>query len=125
MICRYSTVEYSKHVEKLGNIVLGLLSEALGLKTEFLRDMECLKGHRLHCHYYPPCPEPELAIGLMKHSDSGFLTILLQNQLVSGLQVLYEGRWIDIQPVQGALVINIGDLLQVYIFIIVICNSRF
>ncbi|XP_042058481.1 1-aminocyclopropane-1-carboxylate oxidase homolog 1-like [Salvia splendens] len=111
-VCRYSTVEYSKHVEKLGNFVLGLLSEALGLKTEFLRDMECLKGHRLHCHYYPACPEPELAIGLMKHSDSGFLTILLQNQLVSGLQVLYEGRWIDIQPVQGALVINIGDLLQ-------------
>ncbi|KAL1563159.1 1-aminocyclopropane-1-carboxylate oxidase 1-like [Salvia divinorum] len=111
-VCRDSTVEYSKHVENLGNIVLGLLSEALGLKTEFLSDMECLKGHRLHCHYYPACPEPELAIGLTKHSDAGFLTILLQNQLVSGLQVLYEGRWIDIQPVHGGLVINIGDLLQ-------------
>ncbi|XP_057771349.1 1-aminocyclopropane-1-carboxylate oxidase homolog [Salvia miltiorrhiza] len=112
-ICRDSTVEYSKHVEILGNILLGVLSEALGLEAEFLRtNMECSKGHRLHCHYYPPCPEPELAIGTPKHSDAGFLTVLLQNQLLSGLQVLYEGRWIDIQPVQGALVVNIGDLLQ-------------
>ncbi|XP_057771350.1 1-aminocyclopropane-1-carboxylate oxidase homolog 1-like [Salvia miltiorrhiza] len=111
-VCRDSTVEYSKHVENLGNILLGLLSEALGLETEFLGNMECSEGHRLHCHYYPPCPEPELAIGSTKHSDAGFLTILLQNQVVSGLQVLCQGRWIDIQPVQGALVVNIGDLLQ-------------
>ncbi|KAL1558975.1 1-aminocyclopropane-1-carboxylate oxidase 1-like [Salvia divinorum] len=111
-VCRDSTVEYSKHMVNLGNILLGLLSEALGLDTDFLGKMECLKGHRLHCHYYPACPEPELAIGTVKHSDAGFLTILVQNQLVSGLQVLCEGKWNDIQPVQGALVVNIGDLLQ-------------
>ncbi|XP_041991764.1 1-aminocyclopropane-1-carboxylate oxidase homolog 1-like [Salvia splendens] len=111
-VCRDSTVEYSKHVEKLGNILLELLSEGLGLKPEMLREMECSKGHRLHCHYYPACPEPHLAIGTAKHSDPGFLTILLQNQLVSALQVFYKDSWIDIQPVQGALVINIGDLLQ-------------
>ncbi|KAG6384349.1 hypothetical protein SASPL_155826 [Salvia splendens] len=111
-VCRDSTVEYSKHVEILGNILLGLLSEALGLNTDFLGKMECSKGHRLHCHYYPACPEPQLAIGTCKHSDAGFLTILLQNQLVCSLQVLCEGQWIDIQPVEGALVVNIGDLLQ-------------
>lgn len=119
MIRRDSAAEYSKHVEKLGNILLGLLSESLGLKSEVLESMECSKEHRLHCHYYPACPEPELAIGTSKHSDAGFLTILLQNQLVSGLQVLYEGRWIDIQPVLGGLVINIGDLLQVYVCVCV------
>ncbi|KAH6757099.1 hypothetical protein C2S53_020362 [Perilla frutescens var. hirtella] len=111
-ICRDSSVEYSKHVENLGNILFGILSEALGLKSELLENMECSKGYRLHCHYYPACPEPELAIGTTKHSDTGFLTILLQNNLVSGLQVLYEGKWIDIHPVSGGLVINIGDLLQ-------------
>ncbi|KAH6770046.1 hypothetical protein C2S52_014849 [Perilla frutescens var. hirtella] len=111
-ICRNSSVEYSKHVEKLGNILLKLLSEALGLESEVLENMECSEGHRLVGHYYPACPEPELAIGTMKHSDAGFLTILLQNNLVSGLQVLYEGQWIDIQPVSGGLVVNIGDLLR-------------
>ncbi|KAG6415703.1 hypothetical protein SASPL_123117 [Salvia splendens] len=62
--------------------------------------------------HYPACPEPQLAIGTTKHSDPGFLTILLQSQLVSALQVFYKDSWLDIQPVQGALVINIGDLLQ-------------
>lgn len=110
--CRESALEYSRHIEKLGNILLGLLSEALGLKTDHLEAMECSKGHRLHCHYYPPCPEPELAIGTTKHSDAGFLTILLQNH-ISGLQVSYEGQWVDIGPTPGGLVVNIGDLLQV------------
>ncbi|XP_051130452.1 1-aminocyclopropane-1-carboxylate oxidase homolog 1-like [Andrographis paniculata] len=107
-----STLEYSKLVESLGNVLLGLLSEALGLETEHLERMECSNGYRLHCHYYPACPEPHLANGTAQHWDAGFLTILLQNQITSGLQVQYEGQWIDIEPTPGCLVINIGDLLQ-------------
>ncbi|KAK6161341.1 hypothetical protein DH2020_004722 [Rehmannia glutinosa] len=110
--CRESAMEYSKHAEILGNILLGLLSEALGLKTDHLENMKCSDGHRLHCHYYPACPQPQLAIGTTKHSDAGFLTILQQNQIAIGLQVLHQGQWIDIQPIPGGLVINIGDLLQ-------------
>ncbi|XP_073285006.1 1-aminocyclopropane-1-carboxylate oxidase homolog 1-like [Primulina huaijiensis] len=110
--CRESAIQYSKHVEILGNLLLGLLSDALGLQTDCLKNMECSKGHRLHCHYYPACPEPELSIGTGKHSDAGFLTILLQNQIRTGLQVMYEGQWVDIEPLRGALVVNIGDLLQ-------------
>lgn len=115
-IYRESTLEYSKHVEALGNTLLELLSEALGLKRDHLKNMECSKRHRLGCHYYPACPEPELAIGATKHSDPGFLTILLQNQ-INGLQVSYQDQWVDIEPAPGCLVINIGDLLQVFIFL--------
>ncbi|KAL6532411.1 hypothetical protein OROGR_014381 [Orobanche gracilis] len=110
--CRESTLEYSRHVEKLGNIVLGLLSEALGLERDHLKNMECSKGHRIHCHYYPACPEPHLVIGTAKHSDPGFITVLLQSQNISALQVLYKSQWVDIKPTPGGLVINIGDLLQ-------------
>ncbi|KAG8370392.1 hypothetical protein BUALT_Bualt14G0112200 [Buddleja alternifolia] len=91
--CRVSSVEYSKHVKILGNNLLGLLSEALGLETDHLENMECSKGHSFHGHYYPACPEPELAIGTTKHSDLGFLTILLQNQIISSLQLVSNGKF--------------------------------
>ncbi|KAK9132269.1 hypothetical protein Scep_011797 [Stephania cephalantha] len=104
-------MNYSKHASKLGNALFKLLSEALGLGPSHLHDMGCSEGHLILGHYYPPCPEPQKTLGCSKHSDKDFLTILLQDQ-TGGLQVLHQGEWIDIIPVHGGLVINIGDLLQ-------------
>ncbi|XP_056171697.1 1-aminocyclopropane-1-carboxylate oxidase homolog 1-like [Syzygium oleosum] len=53
-----------------------------------------------------------LTLGVTEHSDNDFLTILLQDQ-IGRLQVLHENQWIDVPPIPGALVIDIGDLLQV------------
>lgn len=110
--------DYAKHVRKLWDTLFGLLSEALGLDPTHLSDMGCNKGQMMLCHYYPPCPEPELAIGTTHHTDAGFLTVLLQDG-VGGLQVLHESRWVDVEPIPGALIVNISDLLQI------ISNDRF
>lgn len=92
-----------------------LLSEALGLNSSYLKDRDCAEGIFHLSHYYPPCLEPELTFGLSAHSDSSFLTVLLQDQL-GGLQVFHENQWVDVAPIPGALVINIGDLMQVNYF---------
>ena len=107
-------LEYSKQVMKLGNLLFELLSEALGLNPNHLKDMDCAEGLGVGCHYYPPCPQPELTLGASKHADYSFLTVLLQDH-IGGLQVLHHNHWIDIPYEPGALVINIGDLLQVIV----------
>ncbi|KAK9930925.1 hypothetical protein M0R45_018227 [Rubus argutus] len=118
LVCRDITMEYSKHVHKLGVTLFELLSEALGLKPDYLINLDCAREHIILGHYYPPCPELELTIGTIEHSDPDFLTILLQDQ-IGGLQILYQNQWIDVPPVPGALVVNIGDFLQL------ISNNKF
>ncbi|KAI6698772.1 hypothetical protein NL676_018891 [Syzygium grande] len=109
--CRDIVIEFSERVHNLGITLLELLSEALGLKPSHLKDMHCGEGLVLLCHYYPPCPEPERAMGCSTHNDGNFLTILLQDQL-GGLQFLHEDQWVNVLPQKGALLVNIGDLMQ-------------
>ncbi|XWS10265.1 hypothetical protein CRYUN_Cryun39dG0060700 [Craigia yunnanensis] len=74
----------------------------------------------VNMNFYPTCPNPELIVGVGRHSDMGTLTILLQDG-IGGLYVKVpedvdmekKGAWVEIPPVPGALVINIGDMLQI------------
>ncbi|XP_010557155.1 PREDICTED: 1-aminocyclopropane-1-carboxylate oxidase homolog 1-like [Tarenaya hassleriana] len=116
--CRDIMMEFGKGVMKVAELLFELLSEALGLMPNHLKDMDCAKALLMLCHYYPPCPQPDLTLGLSKHSDNSFLTVVLQDNN-GGLQVLHGDNWVDVPPVPGALVVNVGDLLQL------ITNDKF
>ncbi|KAJ0775664.1 putative deacetoxyvindoline 4-hydroxylase [Helianthus annuus] len=107
--CRDILLEYS--VMKLGVCLFELMSEALGLDRNHLVNIGCADGLAVLGHYYPSCPQPELTIGTRDHTDSDFITILLQDH-IGGLKVFYEDQWTDVPPMPGALVVNAGDLLQ-------------
>ncbi|MCL7021705.1 hypothetical protein MKW94_012852 [Papaver nudicaule] len=110
--CRDEILDYTKHVIKVGDTLMELLSESLGLNRDHLKNMDCAKFLSVIGHYYPPCPQPELTLGASKHSDPTFITVLSKGE-VDGLQIFYQDRWVAIRPLPGALIINIGDLLQV------------
>ncbi|KAE8668406.1 carotene epsilon-monooxygenase [Hibiscus syriacus] len=62
---------------------------------------------------FPPCPEPDLTLGMPPHSDYGFLTLLLQDQ-VQGLQIQHKGKWITVEPNADSFVVNVGDHLEIF-----------
>lgn len=105
-------VEWDQHVQRVGGILLQLLSEGLDVSGDRLEELTCLGTRIMVAHYYPQCPQPELTVGIAGHTDPGVITLLVQDQ-VGGLQVKHGNKWVDVKPVPGAIVINIGDILQV------------
>ncbi|MER8390932.1 isopenicillin N synthase family oxygenase [Mesorhizobium sp. M1340] len=49
-----------------------------------------------------------------KHTDTGFFTLLLQEELPTrSLQVWFQERWTPVPSLPDSLVVNLGDMLQV------------
>jgi isopenicillin N synthase-like dioxygenase len=105
---------YSAACEALARRLMGLFELGLGLPP----------GHFNGYMHHPTCttrllhypPQPAVAapgqIGCGAHTDWGALTLLAQDD-AGGLQVQgRSGGWIDVEPVQGAFVVNIGDMMQ-------------
>nr|BAU20368.1 flavonol synthase [Tricyrtis sp. Shinonome] len=106
--------EYTKHLLGVVDHMLSSLSIGLGLDGHVLKDG--LGGEALELlmkiNYYPPCPRPDLALGVVAHTDMSAITILVPNE-VPGLQVFKDDHWFDVKYVPNALVIHIGDQLQI------------
>ena len=109
------TIEaYCTACKTLALTLLADIGECLGVSRGTL-EREFGEGHSsfLRLNYYPPCEAPEDHLGISPHTDAGALTILLPDAQ-PGLQFLRGDDWYTVMPEPGALIINAGDIVQVW-----------
>ncbi|KAL4318036.1 hypothetical protein GQ457_18G015260 [Hibiscus cannabinus] len=113
-VFREIAAEYSRKVRQVAKEILRGVSESLGLEDDYIdKALNLEQGLQvLAANLYPPCPQPELAMGFPAHSDHGLLTLLIQNQ-IGGLQVQHKGKWVSIDPIPNSFLANIGDHVEI------------
>uniref|UniRef100_A0A0D3FLB6 Fe2OG dioxygenase domain-containing protein n=1 Tax=Oryza barthii TaxID=65489 RepID=A0A0D3FLB6_9ORYZ len=113
---REAMEEYGEAVEELAFKLLELIARSLGLRPDrlhgFFKDDQTTF---IRLNHYPPCPSPDLALGVGRHKDAGALTVLYQDD-VGGLDVRRrsDGEWVRVRPVPHSFIINVGDIIQVW-----------
>lgn len=110
--------QYATTVSELAQKLADILAEKIGQKSIFFEETCLSSTCYLRMNRYPPCPMSSQMFGIMPHTDSDFLTVLHQDH-IGGLQLVKDGKWIAVKPNPEALVINIGDLMQVILFVII------
>ncbi|CAI9118773.1 OLC1v1020383C1 [Oldenlandia corymbosa var. corymbosa] len=106
--------EYSKEIRKLCKNLLKYIAVSLNLDENVFEEMFGVAVQAARMNYYPACPRPDLVLGLSPHSDGSALTVLQQGKGSSvGLHIFKDNNWIPVQPIPNALVINIGDTIEV------------
>jgi len=111
-------------VPALRPAVLAWIEDATRVATQIMSAIA--RSHRLPADYfartcmqdptllfrifrYPPSTTEGWGVG--EHTDYGVLTLLLTDD-VPGLEVFSRGSWRSIDPIPGALICNIGDMLD-------------
>lgn len=100
----------------LGMEMLHMLCQSLGLPSDYFDEDQSAGDMILSVIRYPPCPTPDVTLGLPPHCDRNLITLVLSGS-VPGLQVFYKGDWIMVKPIRHSFVINFGLHLEVYIYI--------
>ena len=121
---RDAIIKYTMEMKGLAERLLECLSINLGLPPNYIQDALGVLHQDLLINHYPPCPNPELAVGANKHTDLGAVTCLWQLNDVVGLQVLKDGEWYPVKPLPGAYIINVADMVEVCKQLTAICMGR-
>lgn len=101
--------------------LLSVIAKNLGVNPKILAKGFEDNAHTsfLRLNFYPKSAPDDAGrkskwpFGVGEHTDAGALTILLQDEQ-PGLEVQREGRWHLVEPRPDALVVNIGDIVQVW-----------
>lgn len=122
---REVTIDFWQRRLALARKMTRIFALALDLPVDYFDKIITYPGaDGLYIHY-PGTPdidtntEKEIDAGIGSHTDIQCFTLLWQD-MSGGLQVLStDEEWLDARPIEGTLVVNIGDFLQR------ISNNRF
>jgi isopenicillin N synthase-like dioxygenase len=103
--------------DRVGAVILSRIAVDLGLAPDWFDPAIADGNSVLRLLHYPPVAYAEAgAIRAGAHEDINLITLLLGAE-EAGLELLARGpdgqnRWIEVAPPKGAMVVNIGDMLQ-------------
>jgi isopenicillin N synthase-like dioxygenase len=104
--------KFYQQCDDLHQQLLSALAVGLGMNKDWFKQYVTEGDHVLRLLHYPSVPKAVLskegAVRAGSHTDYGTVTLLFQD-MSGGLQVKTpEGKWWDVAPVEGAIVINAG-----------------
>ncbi|KAL6975546.1 hypothetical protein U1Q18_024342 [Sarracenia purpurea var. burkii] len=114
---RETILRYSQAVHELAMDIASKIGESLGLGGDLFVGWSC----QFRINKYSFTPETVGSSGVQVHTDSGFLTILQDDENVGGLEVVDKktSAFTPVDPMPGALLVNLGDVAKVW------SNGRF
>ncbi len=99
-------------LDVLGRRILKAIARYMNLGDDYFEDKVEMGNSVLRMLHYPPVPADAPGVRAGAHEDINVITLLLGAE-EAGLQLKdADGEWLDIAPPPGALVVNIGDMLQ-------------
>ena len=103
---------YREAMVGLGREICGLIAASLDLPETYFAAALAEPSANVRVLHYPPRDQPERPgrLGCGAHTDWGFITLLLQDDC-GGLEIEAEGRWLRAEPLPGALIVNLGDMV--------------
>ena len=111
---REVVMEYHGRMCELGRSIVAVAAEAMGSEPGPIVEHFASPIASVRLLRYPPHPadSPPGVFGSAPHRDFGCLTFLAQDD-TGGLAVRSpSGSWIDVDPLEGAFVVNVGDMLR-------------
>ncbi len=99
-------------LDEVGKRILHGIAHHLDLETGFFDEPVKLGNSVLRLLHYPPMNEDSPHVRAGAHEDINVITLLLGAE-EAGLELLERnGSWLAVNPPPGAVVCNIGDMLQ-------------